>query len=302
MSCYRILYNPLASNQKGKEHAMALEKILGSENCLFEDITQIKNYYNFFSKLSSDDKVVIAGGDGTLNKFINSTDKMKFKNDIYYFAAGSGNDFMRDIGEDSQNPRLINKYLENLPTVEVNSSKYKFLNGIGYGIDGYCCEKGDEMRESSDSDKPINYTMIAIKGLLFYYKPTRAEITVDGKKYEFKNVWLAPCMNGRFYGGGMMPAPSQDRLSCGTVSVMVMHCPSKLKTLAVFPSIFSGKHINHKSVVTVLKGKEITVSFDRPRTLQIDGETIKNVKEYKALAGGAEQNAENTAVDTKIKI
>ncbi len=78
MSCYRILYNPLASNKKGKEHAMALEKILGSENCLFEDITEIKNYYNFFSKLSSDDKVVIAGGVSTLNKFINSTDKMKF--------------------------------------------------------------------------------------------------------------------------------------------------------------------------------------------------------------------------------
>ncbi len=57
---------------------MALKKILGSENCLFEDITEIKNYYNFFSKLSSDDKVVIEGGDGTLNKFINSTDKMKF--------------------------------------------------------------------------------------------------------------------------------------------------------------------------------------------------------------------------------
>ena len=35
-------------------------------------------------------------------------------------------------------------------------------------------------------------------------------------------------MNGRFYGGGMMPAPSHDWLSCGTVSVMVMHCPSKL--------------------------------------------------------------------------
>ena len=36
-------------------------------------------------------------------------------------------------------------------------------------------------------------------------------ITVDGIKYTYKKVWLAPTINGRFYGGGMMPAPGQDR-------------------------------------------------------------------------------------------
>jgi hypothetical protein len=32
----------------------------------------------------------------------------------------------------------------------------------------------------------------------------------------------------------------------------------------------------------VLSGKEITVRFDNPRTLQIDGETIVGVREYTA--------------------
>ena len=37
----------------------------------------------------------------------------------------------------------------------------------------------------------------------------------------------------------MMPTPNQDRLNAdGTVSTMVMFGAGKLKTLAVFPSIF----------------------------------------------------------------
>ena len=42
----------------------------------------------------------------------------------------------------------IGKYLKNLPQVEVNGKKYLFLNGVGYGIDGYCCEVGDKLRET----------------------------------------------------------------------------------------------------------------------------------------------------------
>ncbi len=48
-------------------------------------------------------------------------------------------------------------------------------------------------------------TAIAIKGLLFHYRPTNAVITVDGVTHTYKKVWLVPTMNGRYYGGGMMP-------------------------------------------------------------------------------------------------
>ena len=141
---------------------------------------------------------------------------------VYYYAAGSGNDFWRDIsGGKEPEPICIDPYINNLPQVTVKGKKYYFINGIGYGIDGYCCEKGDEIR--AYSDKPINYTSIAVKGLLFHYKPANAVVTVDGKKYHYKKVWLAPTMNGRFYGGGMMPTPNQNRLNeDGLVSAMVI--------------------------------------------------------------------------------
>lgn len=304
MSAYYILYNPIAANRHGKEKAQGLKKVLKDESFIFEDITSVINYYNFFAKLEPDDKIVIAGGDGTLNRFINSTDGMDIKNDIYYYAAGSGNDFFRDVlSEDKKsNSCKINKYIKNLPTVEVKGQKYKFLNGIGFGIDGYCCEVGDEMRKTASDSKEINYTAIAIKGLLFKYKPADAEITADGVTYNFKNVWLAPTMNGRFYGGGMMPTPEQDRLNNETVSTMVMHSSGKLKTLMIFPSIFKGEHIKHTDTVSVIKGKEITVKFSEPRALQIDGETIKNVTEYTVFAPVSDKKEENKKVDIKATV
>ena len=168
--------------------------------------------------------------------------------------------------------------------MEAGGHTYRFLNGVGYGIDGYCCEKGDALRDAGG--KKINYTAIAIKGLLFHYKPANAVVTVDGVQHEFRKVWLAPTMNGRFYGGGMMVTPDQHRGNAeGKVSVCVMHGSGKIKTLAVFPSIFKGGHVKHTEMVEILTGHDIEVRFDRPCALQIDGETIRNVTSYSVHAG-----------------
>ena len=280
---YYVLFNPHSNNEKGKETVEAVKAKLPADTP-FYDVTGINDYAKFFGAIPADSSVLIIGGDGTLNHFVNNVAKLTLNTDIYYMAAGTGNDFLKDV-KDAPNELgfyKINKYLEDLPTVYVNGKEYLFLNGIGYGIDGYCCEVGDKLRV--ESTKPVNYTSIAIKGLLFHYKTTKATITVDGKKHEYRNVWLAPTMNGRFYGGGMIPTPNQDRLAKPkTLSVMVYHCPNKLKALMIFPSIFKGEHVSHKDTVEVLTGKDITVEFDSPRALQIDGETVLGVTKYHAV-------------------
>lgn len=280
-----VLYNLKAGHETTLEDIKKLDAMVG-KSLKYIEISSVKNYEVFLSGLGAEDFVILCGGDGTLNRFVNDTANIDYSCEVLYFPVGTGNDFAADLGQSKGcTPFPITDFIQNLPYVLVNGKKYRFLNGIGYGIDGYCCEVGDELKKCSP--KKVNYTAIAIKGLLFHYKPTTAEITVDGQKQKFHKVWLAPTMNGRYYGGGMMPTPSQDRRNSEhTLSTMVFHGSGKLKTLMIFPSIFKGEHIKHSDCVTVLTGHEITVEFDRPTALQIDGETILGVTSYTAVAAG----------------
>lgn len=281
MATAYILYNKKAGDSNSMKSVENLEIILDDE-VKYIDVTEISNYGVFLSGLDKEDYVILAGGDGTLNWFINRTDGVEIHNEILYFPNGTGNDFANDLGHTKEcNPFSITEHLKNLPSVVVNGKKYRFINGVGYGIDGYCCEVGDNLKKIPG--KKVNYTAIAIKGLLFHYKPTNAKVTVDGVTHTYKKVWLVPTMNGRFYGGGMMPTPKQKRNS-GALSTMVFHNSGKLKTLMIFPSLFKGEHIKHTKHVDILEGKEITVEFDRKSSLQIDGETILGVTSYTATA------------------
>lgn len=284
MKKYYVLYNPLSNNKRGEEDTKKLESFVKDASLTYCDMTKIDDTVSFLKDVPEDTDVILSGGDGTINRFINAISGMELDREIYYFATGTGNDFLTDIGV-SKGCELVpvKKYIENLPVVEVNGKKYKFLNNVGFGIDGYCCEIGDEKRAAGE--QKINYTAIAIKGLLGGYKRVCAKVTIDGVTRNYKNVWLAPSMNGRYVGGGMMACPEQDRLcEDGKVSVMVMYHPSKLKTLMVFPKIFKGEHVKHKDMVDQFKGYEVEVEFDRPTALQIDGETIKAVTKYRVWA------------------
>lgn len=277
MSTYQILYNPRSDNGQGEAEVKSLSNKLESNELIFNDITKIGDIKAFINSLGADEKIIIAAGDGTLNHFLNDIDGMDIKTDVLFFATGSGNDFIASVGVAKGNLVPLNPFFGKLPTVTVNGKDYKFINGVGFGIDGYCCEVGDDMRATTD--KPINYTSIAIKGLLFHFKPVNATVTVDGKTERFERVWLAPTMFGRFYGGGMIPTPDQKRED-GTVSTMVYHGCGKLKALMVFPNIFKGEHVKEEKIVKIYKGHSVTVEFDKPTALQIDGETIRNVTSY----------------------
>lgn len=278
-----VLFNPKAGNKENFDASIdKLKTFLADKETEFIDIIKITDYSEFFSSLSEQDEICICGGDGTLSRFANDIADIDVKNNIFYYANGTGNDFLRDIGKEKESePFCVNEYITNLPTAVVNGKTYRFLNNVGFGIDGYCCEVGDEMREAGKTD--INYTAIAIKGLLFHFKPANATVIVDGKEYSYKKVWIAPTMNGRFYGGGMMPDPEQKRLGENRkLSLMVWHGSGKLKTLMAFPSLFKGEHLKHTDMITLHHGNSITVRFDAPKAVQVDGETVKGVTEYTA--------------------
>lgn len=274
-----FLFNPKSQNGKAKEKIEQITKDYKEDYTLL-NVLEMNDYQNFISSLNSTDEIHLIGGDGTLNHFVNDINNMVVPCNVYFYSSGTGNDFLNDLNKKPDDGKLlINEYIRDLPIVTVNGKEYRFINGVGFGIDGYCCEEGDRLQ--SKSTKPVNYTAIAIKGLLFHYKTPSAKITVDGITKEYKKVWLAPTMKGRFYGGGMMVAPNQDRKNKEKlVSLVVLHGSGKLKTLMIFPSIFKGEHITKTKYCEIITGHNIEVEFSRPTALQIDGETIKNVTKY----------------------
>ena len=66
-----ILYNPLAGHDHKPENVDLLKRDIPGE-CVIIDVTAPGGYAMKLSDLSPDDVITISGGDGTLNKFINT--------------------------------------------------------------------------------------------------------------------------------------------------------------------------------------------------------------------------------------
>ncbi len=278
----QILMNPAANNGKGSDSGEILEGIFNNSQINITDITKIKNVTSMVAGFDKSDIIIVSGGDGTMSRFASDIYDLGLTQQIFLYPCGSGNDFLRDVRERAKiENKLVslNEFIKSLPTVTVKGITRHFINGIGYGIDGYCCEEGDRVRATSN--KPVNYTNIALGGLLGKFHPSNADITVDGVTKHYDKVWLAPTMLGRYFGGGMMIAPEQDRLNAEkTVTSAVWYGTGRLGILSRFPTVFKGEHIKYKKSFETRRGHEVTVTFDKPQALQIDGETIKDVLTY----------------------
>lgn len=68
---YHVLYNPHAGNGNGFTQAKKLSSVLTNDTLDFVDVTTLKSYASFIENAPSQDGLILAGGDGTLNRFIN---------------------------------------------------------------------------------------------------------------------------------------------------------------------------------------------------------------------------------------
>ena len=93
MKKYHILYNAFAGS--GNDSYKTLSEKLDGE-IIFHNVMET-DYEQLFASFTGDDAVVVCGGDGSLNKFINRTRNIKYDNDVLYFATGTGNDFLKDL-------------------------------------------------------------------------------------------------------------------------------------------------------------------------------------------------------------
>lgn len=281
-----LLYNPKSNNDHNDLNVI----LEGKNEYNVKSVSLLEcDVKELISELTPDDKLLVCGGDGTISRFASNNYGVEFPCPVCVLKSGTGNDFVRDINENETEKieKLIDirPFLKNLPTVEVKDIKARFVNGAGFGFDGEVCREVEEQKKRSR--RKANFTLAALKLILGAYKKTHARVVVDGVERTYDDVWMVSAMKGRFYGGGMMITPAQDR-SGENFSVMVFHGCSRLRALSIFTTVFKGKHVKYKDIIEIIEGKHVYVEYDRPTVLQIDGDIVLDVDNFTAYMDGHE--------------
>lgn len=271
-----ILYNPLSKNNKGNVQTHKLIRQYKKKNIPFrlKSIVKIDDMKEFLEKKQDIDKVILLGGDGTINRFVNNTIDYDIKQDIYLKKNGSGNDFLRSLKENDKLPQFIMKATYD------TGLKTHYINGIGMGLDGYV----GYLIDQSPRKGQLRYFFNTFKALVKYI-PEPLTLLIDGEEHKFKKAYIVAINNGRFFGGGMKVAPDAN-ISDEYLDVIVLHTAKKLMVLPIFFTIYIGKHRMFKRYVFSKKGKHVKATFTTPQISQADGENYYDVTSIETVFSG----------------
>ena len=285
MSAYHFIVNPVAGAGSAKGSFETIEALLKEQGVDYSvSYTQFAGHAKDLARealLEDHGCIVAVGGDGTMlevAQVIAHTGRL-----MGLIPAGTGNDLARGLKIPLE-PKAALDVLLNGNDVFIDggtANGHQFFNVGGMGFDV------DVLLYTERYKKHFSGSMAYLLGVLralFGYQLRNVTVKSEELTMTAPSLIIAAA-SGTHYGGGMNTAPEQDRLSEeGKVTLVVMYGSGKLKTLMVFPSIFKGEHVKHTEMVAVHTGKEISVTFDRPCALQIDGETVLDVLSYTAKA------------------
>ena len=274
-----ILYNPCARNcqrqNKMKKHEKMIKQYFNEEVVTMQNIQLIESHVDFINSIDPADKLVVMGGDGTLNNLVNKIDfdENKLEN-IYFFNNGMANDFLKSLNI-KEKIIPIYKYLTGLPKMIVKEKTRKFLNGVGIGIDGLVCRYIDMTNTKKTKKLYYQAALKAIKE----HEPFCLDIEIDSENYRFENVQLCSIMNAPYYGGINM-SPFSNRVN-DYLDVVVVSNMSKKKILNDFPKVYKGRAMEKNNIQT-FKGHVITVKKNTQYG-QMYGEPLGPIEEFSIL-------------------
>ena len=127
------------------------------------------------------------------------------------------------------------------------------------------------------------YAWAAFRALVAW-KPTRFEVTLDGRALEFVGYTVAVA-NSPYYGGGMKVAPAADPAD-GLLDVIFVKQTSKLRFLANLPKVFSGTHVALDEI-EAHRAHEVVMQADRQFDVYADGDPITTLPTTVRLVPGA---------------
>jgi diacylglycerol kinase (ATP) len=191
--------------------------------------------------------VCVVGGDGMAHLGINLTAGRGVH--LALVAAGTGNDFARNLGLPVRDPDAAVRLIREGRTRRVDAGRLETAEGkrwfggvLGAGFDAVVTARAARM---SWPHGQMRYNLAILRELPVF-RPIPYVIECDGERRDIRAMLVAVA-NTTSFGGGMRICPQADPTD-GLFDVLILHAISVPQFLRVFPSVYSGGHVGHPRV------------------------------------------------------
>ncbi|BCW72104.1 hypothetical protein NicSoilB8_31480 [Arthrobacter sp. NicSoilB8] len=219
------------------------------------------------------DALVVVGGDGMVHLGLNALaggsagggiagktragagyagDKDPSRIPLGIIPTGTGNDMARALGLPRHNlPAACEQVLESLAgggrmidagRITAGGTSRWFAGVVSTGFDAAVNERANAWRWPRGK---IRYQLAMLRELVSF-RAISYTVTADGQRWQ-QGAMLISVANGQSIGGGMRIAP-EAVLDDGLLDLFIVSRVSRAGLLAVFPKVFSGRHVDHPAV------------------------------------------------------
>ncbi len=261
-----VAVNPTAGSGRGSAQGQAVMAALTRRGHAVRDLTapdlESATQHARQAVVDGLDALVVVGGDGMVNLGANVVAETDLPLGIV--AAGSGNDIARSLGLPRHDvdaavarieaglehgPRPMDAAVAGPPGFGVHQW---YLAVLSAGFDAAVNARANTLRRPRGSLRYVR----ALVGELRTFRPYGYRLTLDDGTWESTGTLVAVA-NGPSFGGGMRIAPDADPHD-GLLDVVVAGPLTRTGLVAVFPKVYSGRHLGHPAV-QVLRSSRVLI-------------------------------------------
>lgn len=280
-----VVVNPTAGSGRGSAEGHAVVDALARRGHDVRDLTaqDLPSATQHARQAVVDglDALVVVGGDGMVNLGANVVAETDLPLGIV--AAGSGNDIARGLGLPrhdvaaalarietglERGPLAMDAAVAGPPGYGV---RHWYLAVLSAGFDAAVNARANTLRRPRGTLRYVRALALELRS----FAPYGYRITLDDGTWESLGTLVAVA-NGPSFGGGMRIAPDADPHD-GLLDVVVAGPLTRSGLVAVFPRVFSGRHVDHPAV-QVLRSRRVLVEPSGlgppPPVAFVDGERL----------------------------
>jgi diacylglycerol kinase (ATP) len=269
----KVIYNPTAGRGRARRHVREVEEYLRSRGARADcepstgpdDLVRIAAE----SSRAGYDRVVVCGGDGTLNLALREFDLSK--GTLALIPTGSGDDFARVVGIPRRKIRAACDVVLDGMVREVDvalANNLRYLGVAGLGFDSEVAEFANRNVKFLRGSAVYLYAILRV---LPRFTPRPVRIRSENGSRDAR-IMFAAIGNTRQYGGGIRITPDAI-IDDGLLDLCIVHETTRAELLKTLPKAYTGAHVK-SPFVEMGRGREFHFEGEQPMAVYADGEPL----------------------------